>query len=133
MADLDVIQPRPDLADTTVFAPGIRVDAGTDIVFLSGISAFPLYPDAEENQNFEMPSDIGEQKRLAAENLQLILDDLGVGWRNIVKMVQFYTEPGGGQAIRDRLDGWTPCSSNIGVSALPIPGAKIVFDVTVVI
>lgn len=130
MAKLQVIQTRPHLADTAVYAPGIRVSSNADIVFLSGITALPPYPAQAEG--FEMPEDIGAQTRLAMENLRSILSELGVGWQNVVKIVKLYTEGGGNDVMREYLDGWIPCSSSIGVSALSVPGAKLMLDVTVV-
>lgn len=128
MADLEVIQTRPALADTTIFAPGIRVDAGADIVFLSGITAAPLSGQAE---GFVMPEDFDEQVRLATRNIDAILAEIGVGKERIVRIVTFYTDSFSGREMGRYLGGWRPCSSSIGVRALPVAGAKVAYDLVV--
>ncbi len=128
MADLEVIQTRPALADTMIFAPGIRVDAGADIVFLSGITAAPLSGEAG---SFVMPGDFDEQVRLATRNIDALLAGIGVGKERIVRIVTFYTDSFSGREMGRYLAGWHPCSSAIGVSALPVAGAKVTYDLVV--
>lgn len=128
---IQMIQPRPLRADTTVFAPGLRITSDMDLLFLSGITARPL--NLGPSEPWDYPEDIGEQTRMMMENIQSVLDEAGITWREVIKIVKFYTERGGGAIEDEYLQGWTPCSTSLGVTGLPIPGAKVMYDVTAVV
>ena len=128
---IEVIQPRPRRADTTVFAPGLRVSSDMDLLFFSGITARPL--DLDPSDPWEFPADIREEARLMMENIQIVLEEAGITWNDVIKMVKFFTEPGGNDVVRDYLQGWIPCSTSLGVNRLPIEGARIMYDVTAVV
>jgi len=131
MPELDVIHTRPALADTMIFAPAIRVDEGRDIVFVSGLTARPIDRGSAVGRGFEMPGDFDGQARLATENIDRILAELGRAKSDIVRVVTFYTEGFNGRILGEYLQGWRPCSSAIGVRALPVPGAKVMYDLIV--
>lgn len=115
----------------TAFPPGIRVTADMGFLFLSGITARPL--NLDPNADFQFPDDIGTQTRMMLENIQAILDEAGVTWRDVIKITRFYTESGGGDVVREYLDGWNPCTTTLGVDQLPISGAKIMYDIIAVV
>ena len=74
-----------------------------------------------------------EQYRMMFENIQGVLDEAGIIWRDVIKLVKFSTETGGGAIGEEYLQGWNPCSTSLGVARLPIPEAKVMFDVTAVV
>lgn len=115
----------------TAFPPGIRVSADMGYLFLSGITARPL--DLDPQADFDFPDDISDQTRLMLENIEQILDEAGIGWRDVIKITRFYTETGGGDVVREVLQGWNPCTTTLGVDRLPIAGAKIMYDVIAVV
>lgn len=131
MSNLEVIHTRPALAETMIYAPAIRVDSGCDIVFVSGLTARPLYPESAEAQAFEMPEDFDSQARLAMKNIDRVLSEVGREKSDIVRVVTFYTDGFNGRILGDYLEGWRPCSSAIGIRALPVPGAKVMYDLVV--
>ncbi|WP_281302024.1 MULTISPECIES: RidA family protein [unclassified Iodidimonas] len=128
MNDIDVIHSRPALADSMIFAPGIRIDAGTDMIFLSGITAAPLDQDEARSP---LPDDFDMQVRMATQNIDHILAGIGADKSRIIRIVSFYTEDFSGREMGRYLEGWRPCSSAIGVNALPMKGAKIMFDLII--
>jgi enamine deaminase RidA (YjgF/YER057c/UK114 family) len=111
----------------TAFPPGIRVSADMGLLFLSGITARPL--DLDPAADFEFPDDIGTQTRMMLENAEAVLEQAGATWRDVIKITRFYTESGGGDVVREFLQGWNPCTTTLGVDRLPLPGAKIMYDV----
>ena len=115
----------------TAFPPAIRVSADMGYLFLSGVTARPLTlaPDAA----FDYPADISVQTRMMLENIQQILDEAGIGWRDVIKITRFYTERGGNEVVAEFLDGWNPTTTTLGVDELPMPGAKIMYDVIAVV
>ena len=115
----------------TSFAPGIRVSADMDILFLSGVTARPL--DLDPAEPWEYPEDLEEQARMALDSVQAVLDEAGIGWRDVIKIVRFYTESPANSVRAEYLGDWNPCSTTLGVERLPDPGAKIMYDVTAVV
>lgn len=114
----------------TAYAPGIRVSADMGFLFLSGITARPL--DLDPHAAYSFPEDIGTQTRMMLENIQAILKEAGVTWRDVIKITKFYTEPGGGEVAQEFLHDWIPCATALGVDRLPFPGAKIMYDIIAV-
>jgi enamine deaminase RidA (YjgF/YER057c/UK114 family) len=111
----------------TAFPPGIRVSSDMGLLFLSGVTARPLDLDAQVS--FAFPEDINQQTRMMLDNIQAILDEAGISWRDVVKITRFYTESGGGSVVQEYLQGWNPCTTTLGVERLPLEGAKIMYDV----
>jgi 2-iminobutanoate/2-iminopropanoate deaminase/2-aminomuconate deaminase len=112
----------------TSFPPGIRVTSDTGFLFLSGMTARPL--DLDPDEPFDFPDDIDVQTRMMMENIQQVLDEAGITWREVVKITRFYTEAGGRGVVAEYLQDWNPCTTTLGVERLPMAGAKIMYDVT---
>ena len=115
----------------TAFPPGIRVSADMGLLFLSGMTARPL--DLDPGAAFQFPDDIRDQTRMMLENVQEVLDEAGITWHDVIKITRFYTESGGGDVVQEFLQGWNPCTTTLGVDRLPLPGAKIMYDVIAVV
>lgn len=114
----------------TAFPPGIRVSSDMGLLFLSGITARPL--DFEPEADFDYPQDLNEQTRMMLENIQQVLDEAGITWRDVIKITRFYTERGGNSVVQEFLGDWNPCTTTLGVERLPDDGAKIMYDVIAV-
>jgi enamine deaminase RidA (YjgF/YER057c/UK114 family) len=67
------------------------------------------------------------------QNVEAVLEQAGATWRDVIKITRFYTESGGGEVVREFLQGWNPCTTTLGVDELPISGAKIMYDVIAVV
>jgi len=117
--------------DKTSFAPGLRISSDMDLLFLSGMTARP--PELELSAPYEFADSLEEQTRSVLENIQGVLDEAGITWREVIKIVRFYTEAGGNAIRAEYLGDWQPCSTTLGVDRLPDPGAKIMYDVTAVV
>ena len=115
----------------TSFAPGLRISSDMDLLFLSGITA--RSPGLDAAEPYDYPDSVDEQTRRVFENIQEILDEAGITWREVIKIVRFYTEAGGNAIRAEYLGDWMPCSTTLGVDRLPEPGAKIMYDVTAVV
>jgi enamine deaminase RidA (YjgF/YER057c/UK114 family) len=117
--------------DKTSFAPGLRISSDMDLLFLSGMTARP--PELDASEPYEFADSVEEQTRSVLENIQGVLDEAGITWREVIKIVRFYTEAGGNAIRAEYLGDWQPCSTTLGVDRLPDPGAKIMYDVTAVV
>ena len=117
--------------DKTAFAPGLRISSDMDLLFLSGMTARP--PELDVSEPYEFSDSIEEQTRSVLENIQGVLDEAGITWREVINIVRFYTEAGGNAIRSEYLGDWQPCSTTLGVDRLPDPGAKIMYDVTAVV
>ena len=112
----------------TSFAAGLRISSDMDLLFLSGVTARPL--DLTSEDPFEFPDDLDQQARMALDNIQEVLDEAGITWREVIKIVRFYTETPTNGVRAEYLGDWNPCSTTLGVDQLPDAGAKIMYDVT---
>lgn len=126
---IKVVEPRN--VEKTAYAPAIRVSADTDLLFLSGITARPL--DLAPDEPFDYPEDIAIQTRMMYENIQSILDEVGITWRDVIKVVRFTTEDGGGGVAQEFMRGWSPASTSLDVPRLAQEGAKVMHDITAVV
>jgi len=112
----------------TSFAAGLRISSDMDLLFLSGVTARPL--DLSPEDSFEFPDDLDQQARMTLDNIQGVLDEAGITWREVIKIVRFYTETPANDIRAEYLGDWNPCSTTLGVDELPEAGAKIMYDVT---
>jgi len=126
---IDVVNTR-NVAKTS-FAPGLRISSDMDLLFISGMTARPL--DLEEGESYNYPETLEEQARATLENVKSVLDEAGITFNEVIKIVRFYTETAGNNVRSEYLGDWMPCSTTLGVERLPDPGCKIMYDVTAVV
>jgi 2-aminomuconate deaminase len=79
---------------------------------------------------------IGDQARLAMENIKSILDHEGLTWTDVIKITRYLTD------MRDMDDlittmaeyfgSWTPASTTVCVNQLSTPGARVELDMIAV-
>ena len=115
----------------TAFPPGIRVSADMGYLFLSGVTARPL--DLDPDADFDYPDDLEAQMRMMLDNVEQVLDEAGITWREVIKITRFYTENAGNAIAAEYFQGWNPCTTTLGVDELPDVGAKIMYDVIAVV
>src|SRR5262249_13277442 len=73
------------------YAPGLLVRRGA-LVFLSGVTAAPVYHShPHRDEEFDLPSDMREQARLAMENLRKTLAAAGCGMGDLVSAARYLT------------------------------------------
>ena len=131
------IHTSPQRVSDMPYAPAIRVEAPSDLLFISGATPSPLYHrhphDLSEHQH---PVGIEEQTRLAMENIKLILDHQGLTWSDVVKVTKYLTDMrdmDGMVAVLARYFGaWTPASTTVCVNQLSTPGARVELDMIAV-
>ena len=124
---IEIIHPEPERAHLLPYAPVVRV-ADAPLHFLSGVGPLPFESDGE------VPDDIVAQAKLLMDNLDVQLAALGLGWRNVVKVIQQITDiresDALGAAVAERYGtSWTPAGTLTQVDALPVRGARVQFDV----
>lgn len=134
---IHAVHPKPEEAASMPYAPGIYVEGGSDILFLSGSTTSPLYhkhPHVPEEH--VLPHDIKEQTRRVMENIKLVLDAKGLTWRNVVKVTKYFTdnrERNDVNAVMSEYFGeWRPASTGICVHGLSAPGARLELDMIAV-
>lgn len=115
------------------FEPGIRVDNESDMLFLSGATAAPLYHDHPHDfDEFDLPDDINEQMRMTLDNIERVLEANDMTFRNIVKVTTFLTDireiDMRGDVIEEYFGDWKPASTTVEVNNLSTPGARVELD-----
>ena len=100
-----------------------------EIVFISGIAPF------DERGEVVGTGDVEAQTRQIFQNLQLVLDDIGAGPEDILKVVVYMTDVNERaliNPIRQEFFGeFRPASTLIGVAALAVEGMRIEIEAVV--
>jgi 2-iminobutanoate/2-iminopropanoate deaminase len=116
------------------YAPGIRVKAGTDTLYLSGCTCLPLYhahPHVPEE--LDVPEDIKEQTRLTMENIKKVLDAAGATFQDAVVANMFVTDMNEqdeiGQVMGEYFQGHYPTSTLVEVRRLVVEGVRLEIEV----
>ena len=133
----EVVQPRPELEALMPYAPAVRIEAPADILFISGATPSPLYhrhPHVLEEHVH--PNDIESQTRLAMENIRLVLEREGLGWRHVVKVTKYLTDmrdmDGMVAVMAEYFGAWSPASTTVCVNQLSTPGARVELEMLAV-
>jgi len=124
---IEILHPQPEKAHLLPYAPAIRV-ADAPLHFLSGVGPTPTELDVP------IPDDIAVQTRMAMDHLDVQLAALGLGWRNVVKIIHQLVDMREleqvGTAIVERYGtSWTPALTVTEVDGLPRVGARLQMDV----
>ncbi|OJX65232.1 MAG: hypothetical protein BGO95_07255 [Micrococcales bacterium 73-13] len=124
---VELLHPQPEKAHLIPYAPAVRV-ADAPLHFLSGLG--PLATGAAG----EIPDDIQLQTRMTMDRLDAELAALGLGWRNVVKIIEQVIDIREideiGAALAERYGtSWTPAVTLTEVDALPHEGARVQLDV----
>ena len=130
---MEVIQPEKS-EHFMPFAPGIKIRAGTDMLYLSGCTALPLYhahPHVVKDLHF--PEDVKEQTRLVLTNIKKVLDAAGATFRDVIVANIFVTDMNDqdkiGQVMGEFFQGQFPTSTLVEVRRLVVDGLKLEVEV----
>jgi enamine deaminase RidA (YjgF/YER057c/UK114 family) len=111
-------------------APAIRVNGDADLVFFSGITAYPADVDPWNPGGYTLPGDAAAQEKMLADNVEKALSSAGLSWRNVV-VLDLVGEVRSGRMLQDRLGDWRPCRTSRAVPT-EIPGATLLCEITAV-
>ena len=126
------IFPRPEVTGRVAYAPGIKVPRDMDLIFFSGLTAYPWDVDPWSPGAFKVPADPAERSRLATANVEGVLKAAGVGFQHIINNVN-YTAPGGGPVnFREHWGDYSPCSTSLRVTDTGIPGTNVLYQLNAV-
>jgi len=112
------------------FAPGMKVRGGTDLLFVSGCTALPLYhAHPHVLEDLHPPEDVKTQARLVMENIKKVLDAAGATFRDVVIADIFVTNMDDqdkiGEVMAEYFQGHFPTSTMVEVRRLVVPGLKL--------
>ena len=132
------VHPIPERQDELPYSPAIFVTGPVDLMYLSGVTAAPLYhshPHVRE-EHFHAP-DIETQARRALEKVKLVLGTRGLTFRNVVKVTKYLTDmrdqDGLSAVMKEYFGDWKPASTTVCVNSLNQPGARVEIDVTAIV
>jgi enamine deaminase RidA (YjgF/YER057c/UK114 family) len=125
---IDSIFPRPEVTDRMAYAPGIKIPRDMDLLFFSGLTAYPWEVDPWNPGPFAIPSDPAARARLATEHLDGVLKMAGIGWQHIINNVNYTAPAGGGINFRERWGTYSPCSTSLRVADTGVPGATVLYQ-----
>jgi 2-iminobutanoate/2-iminopropanoate deaminase/2-aminomuconate deaminase len=134
---IEEVHPQPERAAEMPYAPAIEVTGASQILFLSGATASPLYhqhPHVPEEH--VQPDDIEEQTRRAMESIKSILDARGLTWSNVVKVTKYVTDMREADAMHRVMNSYfgvyRPASTLVCINNLSSPGARVELDMIAV-
>ena len=131
VAGIEPVLHRPNVAlKDLLAAPAIRISSDVDMVYFSGVTAYPANVDPWNPGTFKLPDDVTAQEKMVADNIDRMLKAAGIAWQNIVLLTRV-GEVRGLTAMREHMGDWRPCRTTRAVST-GIPGAKIMCEVTAV-
>ena len=111
-------------------APAIRVSSDLDLIYFSGITAYPMDVDPWNPGSFRLPQDSAAQEKMLADNVERTLKSAGITWQNIVLLART-GEDAGLSSMTERMGNWRPCRTTRAVPS-GVPGAKVMCDITAV-
>ena len=115
----------------------IRVPLTNGIIPHAGGTAMELYHKHPHDPREEVvqPEDISLQTRLTILNHKEILDWVGLGWRNVVKLTRYQTRmeesPQIEAVLRSYFKDWRPATTIYEVNGLSSPQARLEIDMWV--
>jgi enamine deaminase RidA (YjgF/YER057c/UK114 family) len=115
----------------------VRVPLANGIIPHAGGTAMELYHKHPHDPREEVvqPDDIRLQARLTMRNHKEILDWVGLGWRNVVKLTRYQTRmdesPQIEAVLRSYFKDWWPAMTIYEVSGLSSPQARLEIDMWV--
>ena len=111
-------------------APAIRVSSNLDLIYFSGITAYPIDVDPWNPGSYRLPTDTAAQEKLLVDNVDRMLKMAGIGWQNIV-VLDRTGEGAPFSSMTERMGTWRPCRTTRTVTS-GVPGAKVLCDITAV-
>lgn len=136
-ASIAQVHPDPDRAAEMPYAPAIEVTGPSQILFLSGATASPLYhqhPHVKEEH--VLPDDIEEQTHRCMASIKSVLDAKGMTWRNVVKITKYLTDmreaDGMHKVMNEYFGDHRPASTLVCINNLSSPGARVELDMIAV-
>ena len=118
-------------------SPFVRLPLARGIIPHAGGTAMELYHRHPHDPREEVvqPDDIRLQARLTLRNHKEILDWLGLGWRNVVKLTRYQTRmeesPAIDAVLRSYFGDWRPPQTIHQVSGLSSPQARLEIEMWV--
>jgi enamine deaminase RidA (YjgF/YER057c/UK114 family) len=131
MTGLQPVTPRPEVTERQAFSLAIEIGPDMDLVFFSGITAYPPDVDPWNPGSFAVPAGPAERGRLATEHLDRLLKAAGTTWQQIVFNVNWNAPAGGGMNVNAQYgESWRPCSTTLRVNDTGIPGVGVLYQFT---
>jgi enamine deaminase RidA (YjgF/YER057c/UK114 family) len=129
---IEEIFPRPEVTNRAAFALGAKVSRDMDLVFFSGITAYPPEVDPWNPGTFKLPADAKTQGKMATDNLDRVLKAAGLTPQHILQTATYTAEAGAGIDFGQRMGDWRPPSTALQVADTGVPGAKMLRQLTAV-
>ena len=116
----------------------VRAPLANGIVVHAGSTSMELYHEHPhiETQELVQPDDIRLQTRLLMRNHKEILDWMGLGWSNVVKVTRYQKRMDESRQIDEVLASyfkdWWPAMTTVEINGLSSPQARLEIDLWIV-
>lgn len=115
----------------------VRVPLANGIIVHAGATSMELYHEHPHVRREEIvqPDDIRVQARLVMRNHKEILDWMGLGWRNVVRLTRYQKRMSESKQIEEVLASyfkdWRPAMTVVEIDGLSSPQARLEIDMWV--
>jgi enamine deaminase RidA (YjgF/YER057c/UK114 family) len=127
---IEEIFPRPEVTDRRAYALAARVSSDMDLIFFSGMTAYPSEVDPWNPGSFTLPIDAGTQGKMATDNLDRVLNAAGITPQHILLSATYTAEAGAGISFGERSGNWHSPGTALQVVNTGVPGAKALRQLT---
>lgn len=108
-------------------SPAVRVSSDLDLLYFSGLTAYPPDVDPWNPGRFRLPQDGAAEEALLLQNVERALASAGVGWPNVV-VLNRTGEGAARSTMTERMGAWRPCRTTRVVPS-GVPGATVLCDI----
>jgi enamine deaminase RidA (YjgF/YER057c/UK114 family) len=136
MTTIETIQLDESKAHWLPYAPVVKVSGPMKLYFLSDIGPIPTYHRQPLSRaDAVLPDDIREQARMTFQNLSDLLASHGLGWQNVVKVLEFLKDMREADAVHATMgeffggSTWFPANTMVQVDNFVAAGARLQYDV----
>lgn len=127
---IEEIYPRPEVKNRVAYALGAKVSNDMDLVFFSGVTAYPFETDPWNPGTFRLPTEASAQGKMATSHVDAVLSAAGITPQHILLSATYTAEPGAGINFGQRSANWRAPGTALQVIDTGVPGAKMLRQLT---
>jgi 2-iminobutanoate/2-iminopropanoate deaminase len=131
------IHTQPERYKDMPYAPAIRVQGVSNMLFISGATSSPLYhKHPHQPEEHDHPIDIRDQTRRSMKSIESILQQEGLVWTDVIKITKYLTDmrdmDGMVAVLKEYFGAWSPVSTTVCINQLSTPGARVELEMVAV-
>jgi enamine deaminase RidA (YjgF/YER057c/UK114 family) len=120
------------VTNRVAYSLAVKVSNAMDLLFFSGVTAYPFEVDPWNPGAFRLPTDAKAQGKMATDNLDAVLNAAGITPQHILLGQSYTAEAGAGPSFGARSGNWRSPGTALQVVDTGVAGAKALRRMTAV-